>query len=70
VREAIHLGTPVIATDNGMRPDGVELIEIGDEAGLVAKLAQITATEKHRTPPPTPDTSNIDAILNIYHDLA
>jgi len=23
VREALHLGTPVIATDNGMRPDGV-----------------------------------------------
>ena len=30
VREALFLGTPVIATDNGMRPDGVRLIPAGD----------------------------------------
>ena len=35
VREALFLGTPVIATDNAMRPDGVHLIRIGDKDELV-----------------------------------
>ena len=32
VREALALGTPVIATDNGMRPAGVHLVPLGSEA--------------------------------------
>ncbi len=36
VREALHLGTPVIASDNGMRPDGVHLIPKSNLAGASA----------------------------------
>lgn len=70
VREALHLGTPVIATDNGMRPDGVELIEVGDEAGLVAKIGQITANTTGARPAAEPDFSNIDAVLKLYEKIA
>lgn len=35
VREALFLGTPVIATDTGERPEGVSLISIGDKDDLV-----------------------------------
>ena len=41
VREALFLGTPVIATDNGLRPDGVGLIAIGDKQGLIDGIKQI-----------------------------
>src|SRR5215469_4994371 len=34
VREALQLGTPVIATDNGMRPAGVRLVPVNDAAAL------------------------------------
>ena len=34
VREAIAAGTPVVATDNGMRPAGTELFRIGDGPDL------------------------------------
>ena len=35
VREALHLGTPVIATDNGMRPLGCDLFPAEDLDGLL-----------------------------------
>ena len=38
VREALWLGTPVIATDNGMRPAGVHLVPIGDLAALTSAI--------------------------------
>ena len=34
VREALYIGTPVIATDNGMRPEGVHLIPPSDAGRL------------------------------------
>jgi glycosyltransferase involved in cell wall biosynthesis len=39
VREALHAGAPVIATDNGMRPEGVQLIPKSDAAALVEAIA-------------------------------
>ncbi len=70
VREALHLGTPVIATDNGMRPDGVELIKVGDEAGLVSKLVKVIARGKHEAAPQNSENPNIDAVLAIYQEIA
>ncbi|HEX5708376.1 MAG TPA: glycosyltransferase, partial [Pyrinomonadaceae bacterium] len=34
VREALHLGVPVIATRTELRPEGVQLIPVGDGAAL------------------------------------
>src|SRR5262249_36616989 len=41
VREALALDTPVIASDNGMRPDGVELYSMGDREALAAKICEV-----------------------------
>ena len=48
VREALHLGTPVIATDNGMRPEGVELIMSGDRNGLAEAVKRAIVRGKDR----------------------
>jgi glycosyltransferase involved in cell wall biosynthesis len=70
VREAIYLGTPVIATDNGMRPKGVHLIEIGDEAGFVDAVNVIARNGHTKVEPRGSDTSNIQAVLAVYQELS
>lgn len=69
VREALCLGTPVIATDNGSRPEGVYLIGAGDSAALVEKLQDAIA-DGPRGPTAAPAANGIDAVINIYHKLA
>jgi len=70
VREAIHLGTPVIASDNGMRPSGVHLIPKSDLSALVGTierelesrvLACRNEAETHE--------ENLHAVLRFYQDL-
>ncbi len=69
VREALQLGTPVIATDNGMRPSGIRLIAKSDLQELV------TATETELQQPArarsreTPNDRNIRAVFDFYRDL-
>ena len=71
VREALSMGTPVIATDNGMRPPGVRLIAAGDrpalEAAVLAELAAMSAARPRRSP--QADHSNVEAVLALYEDL-
>jgi hypothetical protein len=38
VREALHIGAPVVATDNGMRPEGIHLIPSCDLAALHGEI--------------------------------
>lgn len=69
VREALHWGTPVVASDNGMRPPGVVLIPPRDAQALAAGIeAAFTA------PPPRPagegeGRRNIEAVLQLYSEL-
>ena len=70
VREALQLGTPVIATDNGMRPDGVERIPARDPQAL---LNAITRRLVEAVPPArrtTIGTENIEAVLDLYREVA
>jgi glycosyltransferase involved in cell wall biosynthesis len=72
IREALALGRPVIATDTGMRPDGVRLIPIGDVDALQAAIEDCLAepqASQHRPPAVRGQDSNIDAVLNIYNEL-
>src|SRR6266403_1414913 len=65
VREALHLGTPVIATDNGMRPEGIERIPPRDPAALLAAISRRLAES---VPPPRPRAStdrNLQAVLEV-----
>jgi glycogen(starch) synthase len=71
VREALHLGVPVIATDNGMRPDGVTLVPVADEPALVA------AIDAHLSRPAPPrvavnnakDEQNVVEVFKLYEEL-
>jgi glycosyltransferase involved in cell wall biosynthesis len=70
VREALHLGTPVIATENGMRPAGVRVIPVGDARALERAARSALATPRQsQSPEPTPDETNIEAVLELYERL-
>ena len=69
VREALFLETPVIATDNKMRPDGVNLIPIHDENALVSMIETVAKRgSKVKTEKPD-DKSNIAAVLKVYEQI-
>lgn len=69
VREALFLGTPVIATDNGMRPEGVELMPVGDAAALVEKIVRIAETLPASKIERPEDRSNVEAVLKLYEEF-
>lgn len=70
VREALQLGKPVIATDNGMRPDGVRLIPTSNAEALCAMVGQVLT--QHQSPagtPPQVGTANLEAVVRVYEQL-
>jgi glycosyltransferase involved in cell wall biosynthesis len=69
VREALHLGIPVIATDNGMRPAGVHLIPKSDADALCRAVEACLngATESHS--PAETGIENLEAVLRFYREL-
>ena len=70
VREALHFGTPVIATENGMRPEGLRKFNIGDQSGLVQAIAaQIQEGRKPFAPLASADNSNLQRVLDLYKQL-
>ncbi len=70
VREALHFGLPVIATDNGMRPAGVQLIPSRDLGKLLAAIEEALAKPAtNRELPAAADTSNLAAVLDLYKEL-
>ncbi|HEY1341694.1 MAG TPA: glycosyltransferase family 4 protein [Bryobacteraceae bacterium] len=69
VREALHLGTPVIATDNGMRPAGVRLIPVHDRDALVHAVEQVVTAPSERPAAQAPDESNVKAVRDIYEKI-
>ncbi len=70
VREALFLGTPVIATDVGFRPDGIELIGIGDRDALVKKIGKVMVAGKQERRAFLPDDANIKEVVDLYEELA
>ncbi len=69
VREALFLGTPVIATDNAMRPVGTHLIGIGDRRGLVEHVRKLAAAIPGRPDRRTRDDSNVKKVIDLYNEL-
>ncbi len=71
VREALQLGVPAIATDNGMRPAGVNLIAKGDLEGLcrVSKDLLANCPAQASTACATSGDENLKAILKLYSEL-
>ena len=69
VREALAFGTPVIATDNGMRPAGVRLIQPGDAEELLREIAK--CVQQGRSPRATiaPGDDNVAEVFALYREL-
>jgi glycosyltransferase involved in cell wall biosynthesis len=70
VREALHLGTPVIATDNGMRPKGVHLIPVSDPNSLCQACERLLASPAERHAGAGSGEENIRAVFELYRELA
>lgn len=69
VREALHFGLPVIASDNGMRPQGTHLIPARDLEALVAAVEKILASPPPRVPIVSESERNLEEVLSVYQEL-
>ncbi len=69
VREALDMGTPVIATDNGMRPGGCRLIPVSDEGALEAAIEETLAGGRRGAAPESAGEANLAALLEVYRRL-
>jgi glycosyltransferase involved in cell wall biosynthesis len=69
VREALYVGTPVIASDNGMRPPGVHLIPVSDPARLRDAVCGLLARGTPRQAPAGDGQENVRAVLGLYEHL-
>ena len=69
VREALHLGTHVIATDNGMRPTGVDVILSLELSALYHAIETRLEQNDSIQPGKAPDFKNINAVLELYREL-
>jgi len=69
VREALYLGAPVIATDNGMRPPGVRLISVSDRAALGAALCELLSAGRQRAPVAGDGQENLRQVVEFYREL-
>jgi glycosyltransferase involved in cell wall biosynthesis len=72
VREALHFGTPVIATDNGMRPAGVHLMDAPGRDGCRLAIERILAEPASASPKLREELNdnNLLAVLRLYRELA
>jgi glycogen(starch) synthase len=69
VREALHFGLPVVATDNGMRPEGVTLIPISDRDALWRAVRCCLETPRVRQTSQGADEQNLQAVFEFHQEL-
>jgi glycosyltransferase involved in cell wall biosynthesis len=69
VRESLHLGTPVIASDNRMRPAGVRLIPASDLDALCEAIEAALASPRPRGAASISGDEHIRAVLDLYRGL-
>jgi glycogen(starch) synthase len=69
VREALHFGLPVIATDNGMRPEGVHLVPMSDRQALYRSVEAVLNVPKAPLKLAGADPSNLEAVVEFYREL-
>ena len=69
VREALHLGVPVIASDTVFRPEGVILVPISDQEAL--HRAILETLQRPRVPQASPaiDERNLQLVVEFYQEL-
>lgn len=70
VREALQLGTPVVATDNGMRPGAVKLIPQLSVETLTTAIEECLRNPTTSAPmSETAAETNLAEVLNVYNEL-
>lgn len=69
IREALHFGLPVIATDNGMRPERASLIPIADRRALCQAIRGTLDKPQMRQTSPGAETTNLQLVINFYRQL-
>lgn len=69
VREAVHFGVPVVATDRAPRPAGVRVVPAQDLAGLCEAAEQCLSNGARRPPAGEPREDNLAAVLALYEEL-
>lgn len=69
VREGLHLGIPVVASDNGMRPAGVHLVPKRDLRALVNAVERILLNPVSGRHASFDDDSNVRAVFDFYQEL-
>jgi len=69
IREAQHFGLPVVATDNGMRPEGVTLIPVADLDALCRAVRSALEKPQVRQTSPGADVTNLRAVAEFYQEL-
>jgi glycosyltransferase involved in cell wall biosynthesis len=69
VREALYLGTPVIATDNGLRPPGVRLVPPSDGERLRDAICDLLSSGGARQAPAGDGRENVRLVVDFYREL-
>jgi glycosyltransferase involved in cell wall biosynthesis len=69
VREALALGLPVVATDNAMRPAGVNLVSQDDAGELLRTATELLRSEPVINSSALDRTDNIAKVLKLYDEL-
>lgn len=69
VREALQVGTAVIATNNAMRPGGIRLIPKSDSAALLRAIVEELQQPFSPREAAPGDESSLQAIFDFYQDL-
>jgi glycosyltransferase involved in cell wall biosynthesis len=69
VREALQLGVPVIATDNGMRPVGVHLIPRSDPEALRQAITTALSERSARVTPSPRGDDGVERVFELYAAL-
>lgn len=69
LREALHLGTTVIATDNAMRPAGVKLIPAADPKSLRRAIEECLQERPPGTDGDNLNEDNIEAVWRVYQKV-
>lgn len=71
VREALHFGIPVVATDNGMRPEGVVCIPTPADKEHLAQaiVATLDSHYEYNRPTAEGDTNGLQSIINLYKTI-
>lgn len=67
VREGLNLGVPVIATNNGLRPEGVILVPVSDCRALLEAISISLCVPRSRRPQHVSDEVNLRTIVEFYN---